>query len=838
MEDVLVYAENCDTRCIREWQERYGSDCVDILTNSRGETAFWLSVVNGLGFFDCASYLLRQCGADINVRNASNFSLLYEVVVSNRIDCVKFLLENNAQAESSWNGPALKTPLQIACELNHAEIVQLLVLHLRHHPLTSVERSISESSVDGKTALHMAAENGHLVICEFLLQATKNKLINAQSDTSATPLFKAAEHGQVHCVEMLLKRGARVDLPDHNGYTPLLIASQNGHRNVCEILLKPFYLGRAADVLHQNDDGLDALSIAGVRNHAHLVPFLEEKVHYRKVGLGKATGRYLRKRLKSEHENALLRAFLSGWRRRAYQLVRCRALRAKNEKTRKQRIEKEANRLARLLVPRWRRDAERRVNIHRIEKQLEQNHDKPMFAIEKLGPLDHLTLYKPSATFFEQIWRKKCFKSWKHYFGQLRRGKLFLRIATYRFMRHMLARFRVSCRSTGRRLDTAFRSLVTWYSNSKTLRKRRTLQRFTKRWRQFAVQEGRKNSLLLHQFHLEFVLKRCFGHWRQFRCLCRVKTDIFFSLQAYTRWIKAHRKACVDKVVRQRREKYARVSFDSIRQNHRSQKALKVQKIARGFLVRQFYRREIQEWKEKVRKESDHRSIVKKAKLALNILGKYEMQWSKIGFKKLSAALSTNSNSIFDIKYPVRTLHMRLRALGVRTSREHVMKLLRLFHLNVEETDQIDLPNLVAWLVLVGRDRLFRNFYKPRPKQLQKIVIHRETVRGTVAPRGATRPPPPSQGDRDGCSSANLDKPEILRDTLANLQEKDAESARVKRIYAQWGLKVSSASNNSITAFSKCQSPIDLLARVEHIEFSRPWKNPFQEEERKWIYKE
>ena len=123
MEDVLVCAENCDTRCIREWQERYGSDCVDILTNSRGETAFWLSVVNGLGFFDCASYLLRQCGADINVRNASNFSLLYEVVVSNRIDCVKFLLENNAQAESSWNGPALKTPLQIACELNHAEIV-------------------------------------------------------------------------------------------------------------------------------------------------------------------------------------------------------------------------------------------------------------------------------------------------------------------------------------------------------------------------------------------------------------------------------------------------------------------------------------------------------------------------------------------------------------------------------------------------------------------------------------------------------------------------------------------------------------------------------------------
>jgi hypothetical protein len=48
------------------------------------------------------------------------------------------------------------------------------------------------------------------------------------------------------------------------------------------------------------------------------------------------------------------------------------------------------------------------------------------------------------------------------------------------------------------------------------------------------------------------------------------------------------RQSCVDKVVRQRREKYARVSFDSIRQNHRSQKALKVQKIARGFLVRQF----------------------------------------------------------------------------------------------------------------------------------------------------------------------------------------------------------------------------------------------------------
>ena len=175
MEDVLVYAAECDTRSIREWQEQYGSDCVNIPTNSRGETAFWLSVVNGLGFFDCASYILRQCGADINVRNANNFSLLYEMVVSNRIDCVKFLLENNARVESSWNGPVLKTPLHIACELNHLEIVRLLVMHVKYHPLSSVERSICESSVEGKTALHFCAENGHSATCEFLLQATKKK---------------------------------------------------------------------------------------------------------------------------------------------------------------------------------------------------------------------------------------------------------------------------------------------------------------------------------------------------------------------------------------------------------------------------------------------------------------------------------------------------------------------------------------------------------------------------------------------------------------------------------------------------------------------------------------
>ena len=55
-----------------------------------------------------------------------------------------------------------------------------------------------------------------------------------------TPLYSAAQRGDLHAVQLLLYHGASVDAATScgNGYAPLHTAAANGHRRVVEVLLR------------------------------------------------------------------------------------------------------------------------------------------------------------------------------------------------------------------------------------------------------------------------------------------------------------------------------------------------------------------------------------------------------------------------------------------------------------------------------------------------------------------------------------------------------------------------------------------------------------------------
>eukprot|EP00803_Ostreobium_quekettii_P007107 evm.model.scf_767.1 EVM.evm.TU.scf_767.1 scf_767:25225-28318(+) len=61
----------------------------------------------------------------------------------------------------------------------------------------------------------------------------------------ATPLFVAAQNGEVEVVRCLLQGGATVDRPNKDGATALYIAAQNKHVEVVEALIEA-----KADVNH------------------------------------------------------------------------------------------------------------------------------------------------------------------------------------------------------------------------------------------------------------------------------------------------------------------------------------------------------------------------------------------------------------------------------------------------------------------------------------------------------------------------------------------------------------------------------------------------------------
>ena len=85
----------------------------------------------------------------------------------------------------------------------------------------------------GKTALHYAAEYGHLEIAELLLANGAN--VNRRDDDKATPLYFAAVGGFVDVARLLLDYGADINARDKAKESPMDGAVFFGHMNVADV---------------------------------------------------------------------------------------------------------------------------------------------------------------------------------------------------------------------------------------------------------------------------------------------------------------------------------------------------------------------------------------------------------------------------------------------------------------------------------------------------------------------------------------------------------------------------------------------------------------------------
>jgi len=85
----------------------------------------------------------------------------------------------------------------------------------------------------GKTALHYAAEYGHLEIAELLL--TNGAAVNRRDDDKTTPLYFAASGGFIEVVQLLLANDADINTRDKAGETPMDVAVFFGHTKVMDV---------------------------------------------------------------------------------------------------------------------------------------------------------------------------------------------------------------------------------------------------------------------------------------------------------------------------------------------------------------------------------------------------------------------------------------------------------------------------------------------------------------------------------------------------------------------------------------------------------------------------
>ena len=94
-----------------------------------------------------------------------------------------------------------------------------------------------------------------------------------------TALMVASQQGHREVVEVLVGKGARIDVQMENGRTALMLASALGHREVVEVLV-----GKGARIDLQGEDGMTALALAKAQGHREVVALLQMRLG------GKASG--------------------------------------------------------------------------------------------------------------------------------------------------------------------------------------------------------------------------------------------------------------------------------------------------------------------------------------------------------------------------------------------------------------------------------------------------------------------------------------------------------------------------------------------------------------------
>ncbi|KAG2459186.1 E3 ubiquitin-protein ligase MIB2 isoform X1 [Polypterus senegalus] len=186
-----------------------------------------------------------------------------------------------------------KTALQVAAHQGHMEVVKILL---------QSNANIEIKDEDGDTCLHYTAFGNQSEIARFLL--SKGASVNVLNNSLCSALHIAVNKGFTEVVRVLSEHNADVNLQDSYGDTPLHDAIAKDFRNIIEILTEVPNIdftqqnNRGFNLLHQaalkgnklaterilararqlvdvkKDDGFSALHLSALNNHQEVAEIL------------------------------------------------------------------------------------------------------------------------------------------------------------------------------------------------------------------------------------------------------------------------------------------------------------------------------------------------------------------------------------------------------------------------------------------------------------------------------------------------------------------------------------------------------------------------------------
>lgn len=201
---------------------------------------------------------------------------------------LKSLLQANSRLV---NAPLANgvSPLMLATYYGRNELAEILLQHgaeqdiyvaaargnaARVRELLDAQPDLLNSfAPDGHIPLGLAAFFGHGAVVQLLLERGAKVNVSSRNAQKVTPLHGAVSRGDIKITKLLLDKSADANARQERGFTPLFSAAGAGKIELMELLVE-----RGADVNAQSDDGKTSYDIALERKQEKAAEWLKARM--------------------------------------------------------------------------------------------------------------------------------------------------------------------------------------------------------------------------------------------------------------------------------------------------------------------------------------------------------------------------------------------------------------------------------------------------------------------------------------------------------------------------------------------------------------------------------
>ena len=169
-----------------------------------------------------AVHTLVESGSDINAQDIHLKTPLHYAASIGRYSLLKYLVEHGAHVHIKDKNH--KTALVYAIEKNHIKVIIYLSKKANEQDLPEDDDFLFESARKGDM--------------DYIAYAVSTQNIDKRNINGKTALHIAAEAGQFEAVAFLLRLGANKYILDHDGRTALNYAKLSGNKELFELVMR------------------------------------------------------------------------------------------------------------------------------------------------------------------------------------------------------------------------------------------------------------------------------------------------------------------------------------------------------------------------------------------------------------------------------------------------------------------------------------------------------------------------------------------------------------------------------------------------------------------------